>query len=193
MINHFKLSCHEKYLLLGIAFMLSISFLAQAQDDIVITGSKKMTKKMTPQQVMDSLHKRFPDAESIKYFKGSADAAQKGWAVTEENNLASDDQPEYYTISFKQKGLNYYGLYDKDGHLLQSRVEESVSNLPEPIQNSLKQLSDSHPGYKVVSKTYYKNQNYSKNKEYYEVIAEKGKEIKRLYYTPDGTLIKVKG
>ena len=183
----------KKYLLITVVILLSCSFLAQAQDDVVITGSKKMSKKMTPQQVMDSLHKRFPDAESIKYFKGSADAAQKGWAITEEDNLASGDQLDYYTISFKQKGLNYYGLYDKDGHLLQSRVEESVSSLPEPIQNSLKQLSDSHPGYKVVSKTYYKNQNYSKNKEYYEVIAEKGKETKRLYYAPDGTLIKIKG
>jgi hypothetical protein len=89
--------------------------------------------------------------------------------------------------------MDYYGLYDKDGNLLQLRVEETSATLPEPIQNSIKLLSQSHPGYKIVSKNYYKNQNYNKNKEYYEIIAEKDKVRKRLYYLPDGTLIKIKG
>jgi hypothetical protein len=183
----------KKYLLTTFVLMIAVSFLAQAQDDLVIKGSKQMNKKMTPQQVIDSLNKRFPDAESVKYFKAPSDVVQQGWTVTEDDNLTSGDEIDYYTITFKQKGMDYYGLYDKDGNLLQLRVEETSATLPEPIQNSIKLLSQSHPGYKIVSKNYYKNQNYNKNKEYYEIIAEKDKVRKRLYYLPDGTLIKIKG
>jgi len=66
--------------------------------------------------------------------------------------------------------------------------------LPEPVVTSLKAIAKDYPGYKVVSKNYYKKQNYSKSKEYYEVTANKnGKEEKRFYYSPEGELIKVKG
>ncbi|MCU7552300.1 hypothetical protein OCK74_24485 [Chitinophagaceae bacterium LB-8] len=184
----------KKYLLTTAFIILCVSFKSQAQGgDIVIKGSKEIPKKMTPQQVMDSLNKRFPDAKAVKYYESKADVVNKGWTVSEEDNLAPGADVGYYTISFKRADLKYYGLYDKDGNLLQSKVEETVKELPEPVRNSLNRLSQEHPGYKVVSKTFYKNQNYSKSKEYYEVIAEKDKVRKRLYYAPDGTLIKIKG
>ena len=165
-----------------------------AQDDLVIKGTKKVTKKLTPQQVQDSLEKRFPDAKSVEYFKNtSAQAVANGWTVTEEDNLPSDADIEYYTISFKRSNIKYYGLYNRNGELLQCKVQEEVEQLPEAIVTSLKNVGKDHPGYKVVSKTYYKNQNYNKSKEYYEIVAEKGKERKTLIYAPDGTLVKVKG
>lgn len=178
--------------LLWLLATLSPVLFVSAQDDIVITGTKKITKQLTPQQVIDSLNKRFPDAESVQYYQPTS-GIQNGWAVTEEDNLQAGSELDYYTISFKRNGLKYYGLYKKDGTLVQSKVEESVASLPEPIQNSIKEISKDHPGYTIVSKTYYKNQNYSKSKEYYEVIAEKGKVTKRLYYSADGILQKVKG
>jgi hypothetical protein len=181
----------KKYLFSAILFMISISFFANAQDEIVIKGSKKLTKEYTPQQVIDSLNKRFPDAKSVEVFQTKADAVNKGWTVTEEDNLSGD--ADYYTISFKNEGMKYYGLYDKEGNLLQSKVEEKVDQLPQAVVNSIRAISDKYPGYKVVSKTYYKNQNLTKSKEYYEVIAKKGNETKRLYYAPDGLLIKSKG
>lgn len=183
----------KKYLFTAILFLISISFFATAQDqnEIVIKGSKKLTKEYTPQQVIDSLNKRFPDAKSVEVFQTKADVVNKGWTVTEEDNLSGD--ADYYTISFKNEGMKYYGLYDKEGNLLQSKVEEKVDQLPEAVVNSIKAIAGQYPGYKVVSKTYYKNQNLSKSKEYYEVIAKKGNETKRLYYAPDGVLIKTKG
>lgn len=184
----------KKYLFASILFVLSHSLSAQVQDDeVVIKGSKKLDKQYTPQQVVDSLNKRFPNAKAVQYFETKPDAVNRGWTVSEEDNLSSNTDVNYYTISFKNEGMKYYGLYDKDGNLLQSKVEESVDKLPDAVVNSIKGVAGQYPGYKVVSKTYYKNQNLTKSKEYYEVVAKKGNETKRLYYAPDGTLIKTKG
>ena len=57
---------------------------------------------------------------------------------------------------------------------------------------SLKAIAKDYPGYKVVEKNYFKQQNYSKHKEYYEVTAKNGDKVKKLYYKEDGTLIKMK-
>ena len=160
--------------------------------DVVITGSKKINKKSTPQQVIDSLKKRFPDATAIQYYQAPASGVTKGgWAVTEEDNLPPGEELDYYTISFKRSNAQYYGLYDKDGTLIQSKMEQKLDDLPEPIRNSLKNLSQSYPGYKVTSKNYYKKTNYSKSKEYYEVTASNGKETKKVYYAADGTILKM--
>lgn len=167
--------------------------LAHAQNDIVITGTKKVNKKSTPQQVVDSVNKRFPDATAVQYFQAPASGVTKGgWTVTEEDNLPEGESVDYYTVSFKRGSMQYYGLYAQDGTLIQSKTEEKLDKLPEPIRNSLKNLSESHPGYKVTSKNYFKKTNYSKSKEYYEVTATNGKETKKLYYSADGTILKVK-
>jgi hypothetical protein len=182
----------KKHLLVVCLILIATTLQAQSESK-QITGTRKISKKLTPQQVVDSLNKRFPDAKSVEYFKVSPEMAQNGWQVTEEDNLSSGEQVDYYTISFKRDDLKYYGLYDKDGNLLQAKIEESVSALPTPVKNSIDSLQQIYPGYTVVSKTYFKNQNYSKSKEYYEIVAVKGKTKKRLFYTPEGNIIKVKG
>jgi hypothetical protein len=178
--------------LLLLSLVAFIAFQVKAQEDIVITGSKKINKKLTPQQVIDSLEKKFPDAKSVKYYKAPASGVDNGWAVTEEDNISTDASVEYYTISFKRDDLQYYGLYAPDGTLVQAKIQQKVEELPAAIKTSLTKLSESYPGYKIVSKNYYKKLNYSKSKEYYEVVAKKDKETKTLYYDPDGTLVKVK-
>jgi len=108
-----------------------------------------------------------------------------------EDNLG-EASPEYYTISFKQEGLQYYGLYDPNGKLVESKIEQKQAQLPEAVIASLKAIAKDYPGYKVVSKSYYKQTNYFKSKEYYQVTAKKGNETKVFYYSPNGTLQKVK-
>src|SRR5687768_8596875 len=100
-----------------VALILLVPFLSPAQDDLVITGKKQITKQYTPQQVIDSLQKTFPNAQAVKYYKADAETTQKGWAVNKEDNLSSSETVDYYTISFKQEGLQYYGLYNSDGTL----------------------------------------------------------------------------
>jgi hypothetical protein len=171
--------------------LLVFSIYASAQD-LVIKGTKKIDKTYTPQQVMDSIQKRFPNAKSVQYYQTTPEAAQRGWTVATEDELDPNAVVDYYTVAFKQEGLQYYGLYDKDGNLVECKIEQKVDQLPEPVVTSLKAIAKDYPGYKVVSKNYYKKQNYSKNKEYYEVTAKNGKNEKRFYYTEAGELIKVK-
>jgi len=184
----------KKHLFLSVLFGVSFAVRAQGpQDALIIKGTKKITEKLTPQQVIDSLHEHFPDAKAVKYYKAPAEVANKGWAISTEDNLDAGDDIDYYTLSFTSDNIQYYGLYNKEGELLSSRIVETMTHLPEPITSSLKTLGQLYPGYKVVAKTYYKRKNYSKNEEYYEVVAKKGNKKKTLYYLPDGTLTKVKG
>jgi hypothetical protein len=174
------------------AFLMAIYLSSLAQGDITITGTKKISKQMTPSQVLDSLHAHFPDAKAITYYKAPADAAARGWEIAKDDDLLTGEEVDLYTIRFKRDDFRYYGLYKPDGTLVMSKYEEEVSHIPDTIKNSLLRLGELYPGYKVQSKTYYKNTNYSKTKEYYEFVAVNGKNKKKVYYDPDGTLIKVK-
>lgn len=168
-------------------------FLSRAQDEIVIKGTKQITKKLTPQQVIDSLESRFPNAKSVKYYKVSSSEAKAGWAVTEEDNIQADEDIDYYTISFKRDDFRYYGLYKADGTLIMSKMEEKVTTLPVAVAQSVQSLSSQYPGYVVSSETHFRRLDHSKNKEYYEVTAKKGKENKKFIFSPEGELLKVKG
>jgi hypothetical protein len=170
--------------------IVSVSFYASAQD-LTIKGTKPISKELTPQQVVDSLQKHFPNAKSVKYYEGTPELTQRGWNVTTEDNLG-EQSFDYYTISFKQEGLQYYGLYDHNGILLESKIEQKETQLPEAVIASLKAIAKDYPGYKVVSKNYYKQTDYSKTKEYYQVTAKNGDKTKVFYYSADGTLQKVK-
>jgi hypothetical protein len=179
----------KKYLVIQLIALLPLFLFAQ---DLVLKGSRPITKQYTPKEVIDSLAKRFPNAESVKYYKTTLAHVDSSWAVTAEDNLQHNSEVDYYTISFKQEGLQYYGLYANDGTLLECKFEQKVDQLPEPVVASLKSIAKDYPGYKVTAKSYFKEQNYSKSKEYYQVTASNGTEKKHFYYTADGQLKKVK-
>ena len=169
--------------------ILFVPILSYTQD-LVIKGTKPVSKQYTPHEVIDSLQKTFPNAQSVQYYKGDAATAQKGWAVTTEDELEHTDV-DYYTISFKQEGLQYYGLYDQHGTLLEYKIEQKMDSLPEKVVTSLKALSNDYPGYKVVNKTYYMTKNNSNSKEYYQITASNGKQKKQVFYSQDGDFIKM--
>lgn len=179
-----------KYFLTG---MLAIMyFFTAAQELVKVSGTKKISKKLTPKQVIDSLHARFPNARAVTYYKMPADAVAKGWSVTIEDELDADAEVDYYTIKFKRNDFQYYGLYKPDGTLVMSKYQETVTHIPDTIKSSLEKLGEKYPGYRIAMKTYYKSTNFSKSKEYYEFIAYNGKKIKKVYYDADGFLIRVK-
>src|SRR6478609_4242871 len=117
----------KKYLV-GQFIILLLPFLSFSQD-LVIKGTKQITKQYTPQQVIDSLQKSFPNAEAVKYYKGDAAATKKGWEVTKDDELGADATVDYYTISFKQEGLQYYGLYNPEGELIEYKMQQKMSEL----------------------------------------------------------------
>ncbi|MBO9201726.1 MULTISPECIES: hypothetical protein [Niastella] len=181
----------KKYALF-ILLALVYQFSSAQDEDLVITGTNKISKELTPKQIIDSLEARFPNAKAVTYYKIPKDAAAKGWAINVEDNLEGGEDIEYYTLKFKNQDFQYYGLYKPDGTLVMSKYKEEVKNIPEPIKESLTHLKDKYPGYKLESKTYYKNTNYSSSKDYYEFVASNGKEKKKVIYNGEGELVKVK-
>ncbi|MEX6686788.1 hypothetical protein QTN47_04740 [Danxiaibacter flavus] len=181
-----------KKLLLLSATMIS-SAIAFAQNDIVITGTKKVTEELAPKAVVDSLHKRFPDAKAVEYFQVDSNVVKRGWTVTEEDNLDPGSSIDRYTISFKRDNMKYYGLYKADGTLIMSKMQETDAALPDAVKATLKKMAgEDYKGWKLQSKTYFHQVNYDKSKSYYEIVATKGDEKKKVYLTPDGTVTKVK-
>jgi len=181
----------KKYFVVVIV-VIGLCASVRAQEDVVIQGTKKISKDMTPKQVVDSLNKKFPDAKAIEYYKVPKGGVDNGWSVDKDDNIPGSGDAEYYTISFTRGNLKYYGLYQPDGTLVESKVEETSAHLPDAVKNSLKNVQTAYPGYTVISHTYYKQTNLKKSKEYYEIVAQKGETKKTLYYKPDGTLVKVK-
>ena len=53
----------KRFLLAQLIILLSLY--SSAQEDLVIKGTKKVVKKYTPQQVIDSINKRLPDAKAV--------------------------------------------------------------------------------------------------------------------------------
>jgi hypothetical protein len=182
----------KKYLFLSVAIVTTSVLFAQ-NNEVVIKGSKEISKELTPKVVIDSLHKRFPDAEAIQYFKADSTAIKNGWAITQEDNLDASSTIDRYTISFKRHNLKYYGLYKADGTLIMSKMQETDAELPEAVKTSLLNMAaGDYKGWKMQSKTYYKTMDYDKAKSYYEIVATKGSETKKVYLKPDGEVVKVK-
>src|SRR3954454_9740411 len=106
----------KKYLF-SLLMCLPVIFVHAQTGELVIKGAKPISAKQTPQQVLDSLHARFPNAEAAKIYQEKGADAANGWAVSKTDDLGLEGDITYYTISFKSDGMQYYGLYDPNGKL----------------------------------------------------------------------------
>jgi hypothetical protein len=186
----------KKYLLIAAWLVLSIAGYSQQGGELVIKGSKQITTELTPKQVIDTLHKRFPNAKSIHYYETPAAAAKNGWAVTAEDNLNYGEEVDYYTISFKRSDFQYYALCKANGTVVSYKYQETDANLPEAVKASIKQLAATpeYKDYKLYSKKYYKQVDQGKMKEYYEIVGiskTDGKTTKMITMDPTGKVLKV--
>ncbi|HEY4323460.1 MAG TPA: hypothetical protein VGN20_05725 [Mucilaginibacter sp.] len=189
----------KKYLLLALTSLFSASLYAQpTQTNIVLKASTKTTVEATPRQIIDSLKRRFPNAKAVQAYKTSPEALKNGWLVTKEDNLGSSrGDVERYTLSFKNADFQCYGLFEADGTLLRGKFQQNNAKLPKAAQASILKVGadDFYKGYKVVSKTYFKQINYKQHSDYYEVVVvnahnenikkvitldEKGKQVKEV-------------
>ena len=159
---------------------------------VTITGTKVATTE-TPQEVINGVKQKFPDAKAVEYYKvPKGGVSANGWQVTSDDNMGSGDEIEKYSVKFKQGSVKYYALYDKDGTLLQSRYEDNNATLPEPVKESLLNLGKQpeYLDYRLKTKKHYKVINGKDNHNYFVVEASDGKNTKTLYYTEDGKIIK---
>ena len=186
----------KKYLLIA-TLLLSIAVFAQQQppDEMVIRGSKPTTMEATPKQIIDSLHKRFPNAQAIDYYQTPATAAKNGWSVSQEDDLEWGNEIEYYTLSFKRSDFQWYALYKADGTLVSSKYEETEASLPDAVTTSIKTLgANDYKDYKLYSKKYFKTVHQGKQKEYYEItgISKTDNTTKKMItMDPTGKVLKV--
>ena len=157
---------------LSFAILAALSTASFGQDTLVLKGSKHISEELTPKQVIDSLKSRFPDAQAVQYYKTST-AEANGWTVSEQDKLSGDI--EYYTLSFKRSDFQYYGLFTANGTLVKSKYLEKDAALPEAVQAGIRKLATdkNYNDYKIVAKQYYKEVDYNKQKETYEIIAVK--------------------
>jgi len=181
----------KKFWLIASLFITSLSVSAQEDTATVLKASRQITKELTPQQIIDSLHKRFPNAQAVQYYKMPKEGVENGWQVTE-GDLGGADV-EYYVLKFKNDKINYYGLYQADGTLVESKLEQKEAALPEAVKTSLRTMAaNDYKGWKLRSSSYHKTIDYQKNNTYYEIVAAKGEERKVLIMSPDGKVVKEK-
>lgn len=181
----------NKFLLLLAGMLVCLHSISQ-EDEIITSGTTKINRQLTPKLIMESLSRSFPGAITIEYFVAGGNDVKEGWAITEEESNACVDGWAYYIISFKRADRKYYGLFAENGQLVMVKLKQDLSELPDPVKESLRSMGKEYHGYRFLSKTYYKNQNQSGHTEYCEIIAERGKEKKRLFYHLDGTLATVR-
>jgi hypothetical protein len=186
----------KKFLLVASVVAISNLSFGQTAGELTIKGSKMVTKDSTPQQVIDTLKKRFPNAEAVQYYQTSA-AAANGWDVSAENQShAGGADLEYYTIKFKRHDFQYYALFEPDGTLVKSEFQQKDVELPEAVKASLLKLkADKYPDYQLHTKDYFKLEDYDMHKDYYQITAVKtsdNTEKKIVTVDPTGKIIKVK-
>ena len=185
----------KKFLMVAlIAGMSAVSF-GQTSGELTIKGSRAVTKDSTPQQVIDTLKKRFPNAEAVQYYETSA-AAANGWAVSTDDRMPASDVPDYYTIKFKRDDFQYYALFEANGTLVKSEFQQIDVELPEAVKASLLKLkAEKYPDYQLLTKDYFKYEDYDMHKDYYEITAVKisdNTQKKVVVVDPTGKIIKEK-
>ena len=184
----------KKFLMVALIVAISAVSFGQTAGELTIKGSKAVTKDSTPQQVIDTLKKRFPNAEAVQYYQTSA-AAANGWAVSAEDRLGGD-VPEYYTIKFKREDFQYYALFEANGTLIKSEFQQKDIELPEAVTAALLKLkAEKYPDYQLLTKDYFKLENYDMHKDYYEITAVKTSDPSKkkiVIVDPTGKIIKEK-
>jgi hypothetical protein len=171
----------------------TVSF-AQYEAQRTIKGSKAITEQATPQQVIDTLKARFPNAEAVQYYQTSA-ATAKGWSVSDQDESTPGQDADYYTIKFKRADFQYYALFEANGTLVKSEFQQKDVALPDAVQASLLKLkADKYPDYQLLTKDYFKYENYDMHKDYYKITAVKTSDTtqkKIVTVDPSGKIIKV--
>jgi hypothetical protein len=172
--------------------LVSVGFNVQAQEKELFTiDAKPISPQAIPSDVMESIKQDFPGNEVVEYYLLAADKVNPEWAVVMEDNLQPTDEVDHYTVMLKgKKGGYVYGLYNKDGDLQKMKVLANNFALPETISTAA--TSGNYEGYAIKSDKYVKMVDKKSNREYVEVMVEKGDDKKKLYFDTKGNLIKEK-
>lgn len=180
----------KQYMLLILTIASFYSAVGQ-EDELVIKGTTKINRQLTPKSVIDSLYARFPQSVAIEYYSMPPFVAKNTWAIAEADSLVSyQDTLNYYLLVVKRNNLKFYSVFSAGGQLIMTKLKEEVAELPNEVLASMKDIRKDYPGYKVRSSTCYKNEGLARQP-YYEVVAERGNSQQRFFYDVAGTLVKI--
>ncbi|HTF21997.1 MAG TPA: hypothetical protein VK658_28145 [Chryseolinea sp.] len=177
-----------KQLLVVILAFVWINTTAQ-EKELFTVDAKEVSAKTVPSEVVAAVEKDFAGHDVLVYYMLAGKHVDSEWSVTGDDKRNSKTEVDYYTVSLKGKNGSYiYGLYAKDGTLLKMKVLEKDFELPASIRTAA--TSGDFSGYTIKSDRFVKVVDKKTDKEYVEVVVEKGGKAKKLYFDTQGNLIK---
>lgn len=181
----------KNFLLILLLLSASRLMLAQSQDALTMTA-KKISNSDTPAAVVAAVEKDFPNYKVTDFYVLPAKDVNAVWDVNVTDNLQANENIDHYTVQLKgAKGGSYYGLYDKEGNRIMSKLKEINQPLPKAVSSAI--VADpKYKGYTLQSDMHVKTIDHKKSQEFWEVTVKKGSDSKKLFYTPDGKFIKEK-
>lgn len=134
------------------------------EKELFTIDAKEVSSQTVPSEVLMAVEKDFPGNDVIDYYLLDGQKVNSEWAVSGDDNLGSNDQPDHFTVMLKAKKGGYvYGLYNKAGDLQKMKVLAKDFELPSTITTVA--TSGDYSGYATKSDKYVKVVDKKKNKE----------------------------
>jgi hypothetical protein len=176
---------------IALLFLIAPYGLYAQEKNVFSLDAKKISQTETPVTVLQAVSADFPASEVIDYYLYDDNLVSSEWVVTEDDKMQPDTNLDYYSVLIKGKDGGYaYGLYDKNGKLMSMKLIAENFALPPAVASAA--TTGKYAGYKVKSDKFVRIVHRKTDKEYLEVLVEKGNDVKKLYFSPDGKLIKAK-
>jgi hypothetical protein len=125
-------------------------------------AQKKTAPGEIPDTVMNSLKSKFPRIDDVK------------WEKRTDSN---------YCAKFKQQGIKHVAMFDTTGAWSRTEYEIKHSELPKAVKNTIDGQFD---GYKINEAWKFDDAKLGPG---YIADVEKGKEVYRVQFSPDGRVI----
>ncbi len=143
---------------------------------------KPTDKAATPQVVLDSIKKAFPQPISQTLSKITAQNYGKEWDV-EISPASAEESPLYYEVFIHNKSGRYTAIYNKDGNLLKMKQIFKDAALPEPVNQT---LQAKYSDWKLLSKEERVSNDGKRAFLEYKVLLKKGPIKKAVYFDESG-------
>ncbi|NMM48143.1 hypothetical protein [Marinigracilibium pacificum] len=178
--------------LLTIIFSLLVMVVYGQNTQSIMINAEEVPEGNTPEHIVAAVKRDFPNSQVVSYHLARADHINTHWTLEEDHYMMDEEGPDHYTVKLESPNDDsyIYALYDKDGKLIESKVFTEQFPLPQDIVNQA--TSGKFEGYTIVSDEFYRVKRHDHGKEYIQVNIEKGKKHKKLFFSTDGNLMKVK-
>jgi hypothetical protein len=160
---------------------LNVAALASSAQ-IAKVALKPTNNSKTPQVVLDSIKKAFPEPISQTLSTITAQNYGKQWDV-EISPASEEESPLYYQVFIHNKTGRYTAIYDKNGNLLKMKQTLKNISLPEAVNQT---IQSKYNGWSLLDKEERIENNGKKASTEYKVLLKKGLIKKAVYFDDNG-------